>query len=147
MKNLTKLAIAASLVGAAYYVIKANSQKTEVTVDGEDVFECDPVVEGAPAEPAEKKIEIYKQKVADLAKKTAEKANDLAKVVAEKAVEAKDFVEKKVEEYKQKDAEDIEEAVEEAAEEVTEAVGDSAEFVGDVVEDFKPVDDPVDPEV
>lgn len=146
MKSLTKLAITAAFAGAAYYVYKSTVKKPEVAVEGEEFFEEIPEGSIAP-EATEKKLDVYKQKVTDLAKKTAEKATDLAKIVAEKAVEAKDYVGKKVDEYKKQDAEDIEEAVEIAVEDATDAAEESAEFVGDVVEDFKPVDDPVDPEV
>ncbi|MBO4398614.1 MAG: hypothetical protein J5795_00640 [Lachnospiraceae bacterium] len=144
MKNLTKLAILATIAGGAYYLYKQkNEQKVaEVAVDDDELFEGD--FDGAEAaaedEAAPKKFDIYKQKASELAKKTAEKASDFAKVVAEKAGEAKDYVGKKVEEYKNRDAA---EEVEEAAEEIAEEAADAVE---EVVEDFKPSDDPVDPE-
>ncbi len=147
MKSITKLAILATLAGGAYYLYKQKTeqqQPAEVPVDDDELFEGD--FDGAEAteegseEAAPKKFDVYKQKASALAKKTAEKASDFAKVVAEKAGEAKDYVGKKVEEYKNRDAaEEAEEAIEDAAEE-------AADAVEEVAEDFKPSDDPVDPE-
>lgn len=152
MKTITKLALLASAAAGAYAIYKASTSRVEVEAN-EDIFEGDVTVDSEEIEvqPVEKKFDVYKQKATDFAKKASEKATDWAKVVAEKAGEAKSFVEKKVGEYKNKDSENLDDVIEEVSEEVAVAVEETAseaeEFVGDVVEDFKPSDDPIDPEV
>ena len=151
MKNLTKLAFLAALAGGAYYLVKNLTAEEPATVpaDNDDLFEGDFETGDAAAaeEAAPGKFETYKQKAAEIAKKAGEKATEFGKKVAEKAGEAKDFVEKKVHEFKNKDAADeLTDAIDEAAEQVEDAAEEAAEFVGDAVDEFKPVEDPEDPE-
>lgn len=151
MKNLTKLAFLAAIAGGAYYLVKTLTaeEPAAVPADNDDLFEGDfETGETAEAEEAAAgKFATYKQKASEIAKKAGEKASELGKKVAAKAGEAKDFVEKKVEELKKKDAADeLTDAIDEAAEQVEDTAGDAAEFVGDAVDEFKPVEDPEDPE-
>lgn len=160
MKKFTKLALVATIVGGAYYLIKSKQNKpaVETAVDDDELFEgdfapeetCDKVCEESGEENV-KKFDVYKKKASEFAGKASEKATAFAKIVAEKAGEAKDYVGKKVESLKKKDeaeeaAESVEVAIEDAADTVADAVEEVKDAVEETVADFTPSEDPVDPE-